>query len=89
MNDCSEGSWKTTRSIGRECTVREDRSRPVLTAERLDHPDPPPHILPRRDRGDPGSITVGLSQAKHRDRSQSAIVAAEREIVFRRCHGDP
>lgn len=33
------GSWKTTRSIGRECKAGDRLSRPVLTAERLDHPD--------------------------------------------------
>ena len=36
------GSWKTTRSIGRECKAGDRLSRPVLTAERLDHPDPTP-----------------------------------------------
>ena len=36
------GSWKTTRSIGRECKAGDRLSRPVLTAERLDHPDPAP-----------------------------------------------
>ncbi len=33
-----EGSWKTTRSIGRECTTGDRRSRPVLTADRLTTP---------------------------------------------------
>ena len=32
------GSWKTTRSIGRECTAGDRRSRPVLTADRLTTP---------------------------------------------------
>ena len=36
------GSWKTTRSIGRKCKAGDRLSRPVLTAERLDHPDPTP-----------------------------------------------
>src|SRR4051812_37899129 len=58
MHSCITGSWKTTRSIGRECTAGDRRSRPVLTAERLDHPDPPPPSPDgRRDRsGEPGII---------------------------------
>ncbi len=57
MHPCTVGSWKTTRSIGRECTAGDRRSRPVLTAKRLDHPDPPapPQLVvgragPRRGR---------------------------------------
>ena len=48
------GSWKTTRSIGRECKAGDRLSRPVLTAERLDHPDQaPPRQRGRADRGGP------------------------------------
>ena len=45
MSTSSEGSWKTTRSIGRECTAGDRRSRPVLTAKRLTTPirRPPPN----------------------------------------------
>jgi hypothetical protein len=42
-----EGSWKTTRSIGRECTAGDRRSRPVLTANRLTTPI----RSPRLDKG--------------------------------------
>ncbi len=38
MGASPEGSWETTRSIGRECTAGDRRSRPVLTAERLTTP---------------------------------------------------
>lgn len=53
------GSWKTTRSIGRECKAGDRLSRPVLTAERLDHPDP----APPREQG--GTIAAARS-ARHR-----------------------
>ena len=39
MTTGHEGSWKTTRSIGRECKAGDRLSRPVLTAKTLDHPD--------------------------------------------------
>lgn len=48
------GSWKTTRSIGRKCKAGDRLSRPVLTAERLDHPDQtPPRERGRANRGGP------------------------------------
>ncbi len=37
----NEGSWKTTRSIGRACTAGNCFSRPVLTAKRLTALIPP------------------------------------------------
>ena len=63
MGASPEGSWETTRSIGRECTAGDRRSRPVLTAKRLDHPDPPASRDGVGVRKPPGSVAITIRDA--------------------------
>src|SRR4051812_11748353 len=82
--------------MGRECTAGDRRSRPVPTAERLDHPDPGPRsdawsarIVGRTEAKpvaipDPGVHAVEISTARH----TAACGTESTEIVRGRCARD-